>query len=215
MSLLSPEQIFAFLCAAVAITLAPGPDILMVLSLGVSKGAKQAMAFGTGAATACLIQTALVALGVAALIKAEPHVFMILKIVGCLYLLFLGTQAFRGSLKPVDPDADPTINNRLPPGSAGILFLKGMVANLTNPKVILFYLAFLPNQVDKTVGDEGLQILQFGIIFTLQAAVIFACVGFFAGVLRRFLLVHPRVPIWLDRIAAAVFVILGLSILFV
>ncbi|HQC84878.1 MAG TPA: LysE family transporter, partial [Rhodoferax sp.] len=93
MTWLSPEQFFGFLSAALLITLSPGPDNLMVLSIGASRGRRLGMAFGLGCGLGCLSHTVLAALGVGALIAASPAAFLALKLAGGAYLMVLGWQA--------------------------------------------------------------------------------------------------------------------------
>jgi len=137
--LLTPEQLFAFLPAAVLITLSPGPDNLMVLSLGIARGRRAGMVFGLGCALGCLSHTLLAALGISALLAATPWALQALKIAGGGYLIWLGWQALRSSgstLQQASPNAtSPSLSQ---------LFGKGLIANAINPKVVLFFLAFLP-----------------------------------------------------------------------
>jgi threonine/homoserine/homoserine lactone efflux protein len=207
--LISLPQLSAFLAVAVAITLAPGPDNLMVLSLGMARGRRAGVAFGLGCALGCLNHTLLAALGVSALIAASPTAFTALKIAGGLYLVWLGVQVIRKArLHESQPSRYAT-----PAESPARLFVKGLVANAINPKVILFFLAFLPQFVDEAGGPAGWQIVQFGLAFTLETFVIFGAIGWFAGGIGERLARHPGVGAWLDRIAGGLFVALGLRLL--
>jgi threonine/homoserine/homoserine lactone efflux protein len=205
--LLSLPQLWAFLAVAVLITLAPGPDNLMVLGLGMARGRRAGVAFGLGCALGCLNHTLLAALGVSALIAATPVAFAALKIGGGLYLLWLGVQAI---LKARPAATSATVSGEAP----GRLFVKGLIANAINPKVILFFLAFLPQFVDAARGYAGWQIAQLGVVFTFQAAVIFAAIGGFAGSLGERLARHPAVGVRLDRVAGGIFTALGLRLIF-
>ncbi len=205
--MLAPEQATAFLAAAVLITLSPGPDNLMVLGLGMSRGRTAGMVFGLGCALGCLSHTLLAVAGVSALIAASPTAFLALKIAGGLYLLWLGVQALRS------PGGEaPGAGAAAPPASLR-LFGRGLVANAINPKVLLFFLAFLPQFVDPGRGGAAAQIAQLGILFTLQAVVLFVSLGYFAGHVGRWLARTPRAALWLDRTAGAIFVALGLKLL--
>jgi threonine/homoserine/homoserine lactone efflux protein len=93
------------------------------------------------------------------------------------------------------------------------LFVKGLVANVINPKVILFFLAFLPQFVDTAHGHPGWQVVQLGLLFTFETVLIFGAIGWFAGRLGERLARHPAVGTWLDRIAGGIFVALGLRLL--
>lgn len=209
-ALLSLPQFAAFLAAATLVTLAPGPDNLMVLSLGISRGRRAGVAFGLGCALGCLNHTLLAALGVGALVAASPLAFNALRIAGGLYLAWIGVQAIRHA-RPLDAPAGAAedIENARSP------FLKGLIANAINPKVILFFLAFLPQFVDHSRGDAALQIAALGVVFTLESVVIFGAIGWAAGGLGERLARHPAAGAWLDRIAGGIFVALGLRLLLV
>jgi threonine/homoserine/homoserine lactone efflux protein len=203
--LLSLPQLSSFLAVAVLITLAPGPDNLMVLSLGMARGRRAGVMFGLGCALGCINHTLLAALGVSALIAASPIGFTVLKIAGGLYLVWLGVQAIINA-RP----ASVTAATNEPPTT---LFVKGLIANAINPKVILFFLAFLPQFVDAARGHAGWQIAQLGLLFTAETVVIFAAVGWFAGRLGERLARNPTIGTWLDRVAGGIFVALGLRLL--
>lgn len=204
------SQFIAFLGAAMLLTLAPGPDNLMVLSLGAARGRRAGIAFGLGCATGCLSHTLLAALGVSALIAASPTAFGALKLAGGLYLLWLGGQALR-SAGPGAPDAADAPRPAV--DSPARLFGRGLLANAINPKVITFFLAFLPQFVDASRPDVAGQIVQLGVVFTLQGALLFGAIGYFAGGLGLALRRRPAVGRWLDRVAGLLFVGLGLRLI--
>jgi threonine/homoserine/homoserine lactone efflux protein len=207
-ALLTLPQLATFLVAAVLVALAPGPDNLLVLSLGIARGRKAGVAFGLGCALGCLNHTLLAALGVSALIAASPSTFTALKIAGGLYLIWLGIQAIRHA-RPLDPSQA----SETPAEPPGKLFVKGLVANAINPKVILFFLAFLPQFVESERGHVGWQIAQLGVIFTAAAILIFGAIGWFAGSVGERLARRPAIGTWLDRAAGGIFVSLGLRLL--
>ena len=205
--MLTPDQALAFLAAAVLITLSPGPDNLMVLGLGMARGRKAGMSFGLGCALGCLSHTLLAVLGVSALIAASATAFLALKVLGGLYLIWLGVQALRspGGGAPGAGEAAPV--------SLLGLFGRGLFANAINPKVLLFFLAFLPQFVDAGRGHGPAQIAQLGALFTLQAALLFVSLGYFAGHVGRWLARTPRAGLWLDRVAGGIFLALGVRLL--
>jgi len=205
--LLSPEQFIGFLLAAMLITISPGPDNLMVLGVGMSRGRRQGMAFGLGCALGCLNHTVLATVGISALIAASPVAFITLKVCGGLYLIWLGIQALR-SRGGTNVDSSKVANE-----SPRKLFVKGLFANSINPKVVLFFLSFLPQFVIAAHGNVGWQTAQLGLTFTLQAAVLFGLLGYFSGAVGQWLNRHPRAGLWLDRSAGTIFVALGLRLI--
>ena len=144
--------------------------------------------------------------GVSALIAASPTAFTALKIAGGAYLIWLGIRAIRSSgkieLKSSEVESGTTFS----------FFLKGIFANAINPKVILFFLSFLPQFVIAQNGAVTWQIAALGVTFTVQAAILFTLLGYFSGYVGQWLAANRRVGLWLDRLAGAVFVGLGLRL---
>jgi threonine/homoserine/homoserine lactone efflux protein len=205
--MLAPEQFLGFLTAAVLITVAPGPDNLMVLGFGMSRGRAAGIAFGLGCGFGCLSHTLLAALGVSALIAASPTAFLALRIGGGLYLVWLGVRALRsrGQARAT------TVRETDEPLSR--LFAKGLLANAINPKVVLFFLSFLPQFIIAERGHIGWQTAQLGIVFTVQAALLFGLLGLFSGSIGQYLQAHAHAGLWLDRLAGTIFVALGLRMI--
>lgn len=204
---MNPEQFYPFLAAAVLVTVSPGPDNLMVLGVGISRGRAQGVAFGLGCALGCLSHTLLAALGVSALIAASPLAFGVLKLVGGFYLLWLGVQALRHC-------GEVHVSGRaVGDDSLGRRFAKGLLANAINPKVIVFFLSFLPQFVRVESGQVGMQTALLGITFTVQSALIFGLLGYFSGTVGQWLNRHSWTGQWLDRLAGMIFIGLGLRLL--
>lgn len=208
--MLTTAQVLAFLLAAVMLTATPGPDNLMVLSVGMSRGRRSGIAFGLGCALGCLSHTLLAVIGVGALIAASPTAFLLLKWAGGAYLVWLGVQALRhaGAVR-VSGDkaaAEPSLRR---------YFAKGLVANAINPKVVLFFLSFLPQFVDVSRGRMEWQLGLLGLLFTVQAAVLFGLLGYFSGSVGAWINRKPQVGKWLDRLAGTVFIALGLRMIVV
>ena len=205
--MLSAEQFFGFLLAASVITVSPGPDNMMVLSIGMAKGRLPGIAFGLGCALGCLSHTLLAVLGVSALIAASPEAFTVLKVCGGLYLVWLGVNALRSA---GGASVGKASNDRQSPRK---LFLKGIVANAINPKVILFFLSFLPQFIVPGHGSVAAQMAWLGIIFTVQAGVIFGLLGYFSGTLGQWINTSPRLGTAMDRLTGVIFVGLGLRLI--
>ena len=205
--MLTPEQLLAFLAAAILLTLSPGPDNMMVLGIGMAKGRARGMAFGLGCALGCLSHTLLAVIGVSALIAASPLAFTALKVCGGLYLAWMGLHAIRSRGGSGASRAEGVTE------SARTLFFRGVFANAINPKVALFFLSFLPQFVAAQRGDANLQTALLGLAFTAQAAVLFGLLGFISGTVGAWLARRPRAGMWLDRIAGAIFIGLGLRLI--
>ena len=204
--MLTLDQLLAFLLAASLLTISPGPDNLMVLSLGMSRGRKQGMAFGLGCAMGCLSHTTLAAIGVSSLLLASPMAFAALRVAGGLYLFWLGVQALRSR-------GGASVPSDAPDQTAMQLFWRGVLANAINPKVMLFFLAFLPQFVQAERGDVSWQLAALGVAFTLQAALLFGTLGYFAGTVGQWFARWPKVALWFDRLAGLIFCGLGLRLI--
>lgn len=205
--LISPEQFYGFVAAAVLITASPGPDNLMVLGVGMSRGRAQGMAFGLGCGLGCLSHTVLATLGVSALIAASPAAFTALKVLGGLYLIWLGWGALRSK------GGAQVAADGVPDESLLKLFGKGLFANSINPKVVLFFLSFLPQFVVAERGGVSWQTAQLGLLFTLQACLLFGLLGYFSGAVGKWINRNPRAGLWLDRAAGTIFVGLGVRLI--
>ena len=205
--MLTTAQTLAFLATAVTLTATPGPDNLMVLSMGMSRGRRAGIAFGLGCALGCLSHTLLAVVGVSALVAASPVAFTALKVAGGAYLLWMGVQAWRhaGAVR-VGSEAMAETPLRQ-------LFVKGLIANAINPKVVLFFLSFLPQFVVASQGRVEWQLGLLGMLFTAQAAVLFGLLGYFSGRIGTWLNRRPSAGQWLDRLAGAVFIGLGVRMI--
>ena len=170
-----------FLAASVVLTLAPGPDILYLLTKSLSDGTKSGVALATGLCSGVMFHTALVIIGVAALVQNSPAAAMVLKYLGAAYLLYLAYKAFtdKGELKLICGGA------RVNPWK---LWRQGVLMNVLNPKVLMFFLAFLPQFVDINAPQAGRNIAFLGFIFAAQALAIFSLVAFTAGKVRNLVL---------------------------
>ena len=149
----------------------------------------------------------LAVVGVSALLIASPTAFMLLKWAGGAYLLWLGIQALKkagtGQL-PARAAANKSVRS---------LFLQGLIANAINPKVVLFFLSFLPQFVNEAQGHVEWQLGLLGVLFSLQAAVLFGVLGYFSGAIGAWLSRRPAAGRGLDRATGAIFVALGLRMM--
>ncbi|RRQ22641.1 LysE family translocator [Thiohalobacter thiocyanaticus] len=203
------EELLAFSAASVLLGLAPGPDNLFVLTQSALYGARAGLQVVLGLCTGLLVHTALVALGVAALLLASPLAFALLRLAGALYLLYLAWQSFTAAAAPVPAGGQSSLL------SGGQLYRRGIIMNLTNPKVSLFFLAFLPQFVAPEYGRVDLQVGLLGALFILATLLVFGAVALMAGRLGEWLSRSVRTQRWLHRLAGGVFVLLALRLLLI
>ena len=207
----------AFFIASIVLALAPGPDNIFVLTQSALYGWKQGLSVTVGLCTGLLLHTALVACGVAALILASPLLFSTLKTIGALYLLYLAWGALRaGKAAQTVPagNASPGLNTSQAPSlSLSRLYRRGIIMNVTNPKVSLFFLAFLPQFTRPEHGSLVGQILWLGMLFILATICIFGGIAILAGKLGTRLQQSTRMQRWLNWLASAIFTTLALHLL--
>lgn len=199
------DTLLAFLGLSIALTLAPGPDNLMVLGQALAQGWRAGLAIALGCALGCLTHLTWTVLGVAALLAASPRAFFALRVAGAAWLLGLAVQALRGS-RPVragDAAAVPWRRS----------LRRGFVANALNPKVALFFLAFLPQFVDPARSDTARQMIVLGLVFSAQTVVVFGGIALASGALGHALARHPALGPWLDRLCGLIFAGIALRLL--
>jgi threonine/homoserine/homoserine lactone efflux protein len=194
-----------FLATSIAITLAPGPDNLQVLARGISQGRAAGLVAALGFAAGITFHTTLAALGVAALLRSSPVAFEVIKLAGAAYLVWIGIKALRSQ-------GLATAHERAPQPLKAV-FRQSVLGNLLNPKVTLFFVVFLPQFVQPH-GTQSVtvQMLELGVLFMLQTVVVFSLFGVCAGMIGGWLKRRPRVGVWLDRLAGATFIAIGLRV---
>lgn len=195
----------AFFVIALVLGFTPGPDNLFVLMQAASQGRKAGVFVVLGLCTGLLVHTAAVALGLAAVFAASAMAFTVLKFAGAAYLAYLAWQAWRAPAAGVAGVGAPAV-------APGRLFLRGIVMNLTNPKVVLFFLAFLPQFVDTARGPVALQVLTLGAVFILATLLAFGLITYLAGTLGQWLRRSPGVQTGMNRATAVVFAGLALRL---
>jgi len=205
---LSAAQLLGFLLAALLVTLAPGPDNLSVLSLGVSRGRRAGIGFGLGCALGCFTHTLWASLGISAVLAASATAFTALKLVGAAYLFWLGWQALKSPGARFDGAAG-TAADATP---FAVYLRRGFVANAVNPKVALFFLAFLPQFLTAGGDAAAAQSLLLGALFAAQTVAVFGLLGWFAGAVGAWLQARADLGRRLDQATGLLFVGLGLRL---
>lgn len=203
--MLSPDVILTFIGAATLLAWVPGPDNLFVLTQSALYGPKVGLSVTLGLCVGLVAHTIAVSLGVAAIFQSSQMAFDALKVVGACYLLYLAYNAFRA--KP-----EELAGGQLQLKPMWQMLGRGVVMNLTNPKVAIFFLAFLPQFTDPEQGSVVVQMLLLGGLFIVCAFVSFALISLLAGSLSRWLRQSQRGQTILNRIAGVVFVGLALKL---
>ena len=207
------DTLLAFFGVSLLLGITPGPDNLFVLVQSAQRGWRAGMAVVVGLCAGLVVHTAAVALGLAALFAASAEAFTVLKYLGAAYLAWLAWQSLRprpeAMQNAADPDRAPSPSER-PAASAWRMVGRGMVMNLTNPKVVIFFLAFLPQFANPALGNVAPQIMLLGVVFMLATLLVFGAIAVFSGTFGTLLLRSARAQRWLNRAAGVVF--LGLAV---
>jgi threonine/homoserine/homoserine lactone efflux protein len=202
---MSIETLLTFTLASTLLSLAPGPDNIFVLMQSALHGARAGLLVTLGLCTGLIVHTTLVAAGVAAIFLVNDLAFTLLKLLGAGYLIYLAIGAWRAGASALSA-------NGAPPQSALQLYRRGVVMNLTNPKVAIFFLAFLPQFVSPASGEIAFQIMILGVIFILVALLVFGTVALLSGRLAAAFKRSGKIQRLLNRSAALIFTGLALRL---
>jgi threonine/homoserine/homoserine lactone efflux protein len=197
----------AFFLTSLIVVVAPGAGVLYTLSAGLSRGARASVVAALGCTLGILPHMMAAITGLASLLYASSVAFEALKILGVVYLLYMAWNTLKetGALN---------IETRPAPGSALRIVLRGILVNVLNPKLSLFFFAFLPQFVDAGAPNALPQMLELSFVFMLTTFVVFTFYGIFAASVRSHIVSRPRVLAWMRRSFAAVFVLLGARLAF-
>ncbi len=200
------DTLWLFLAASVLLILTPGQDLYLVMTRSLAQGARAGVVTAAGVSAGLLGHTLLVGVGLGALIRASDTLFVLLKTVGAAYLVWLGIGLLRAGAAAFDT----TEGQR---AGVGRLFLHGAVCNLLNPKIVVFYLAFLPQFVPLDTSAPTLSLIALGATFAALTFVIKAPIGCAAGALSSTFRRRPGIAAWLNRISGGILIVLGARLL--
>ena len=203
-----------FFIAALVIGIAPGPDNLFVLAQSATYGARLGFCIILGLCTGIALQICLLVAGVSALIAASPTAFFVIQCLGAAYLLYLAYKSFGVKVGTVTVESDATESSAVP--SARKLYFRGIIMNMTNPKVILFILSLIPPAVrlDRPISPS-LQTAIFGVEFIVATMIVFGSIALLAGTVKKYLLNSPKANRNLNWFSGCVFVMLAIALFFV
>ena len=213
-----------FFIAAIIVGFVPGPDILFVLAQSATYGARLGFCIILGLCTGIALQTCLLVAGVSAVIAASPSAFFVIQCLGAAYLLYLAYKSFQvraGTVK-LDERTGEALQTRDERGvchpeqslpSARKLYIRGIIMNMTNPKVVLFLLSFIPPAVrlDRPI-HPSLQMAILGAEFVIATMMVFGSVALLAGAVKKYLLKSPNANRNLNWFSGCVFVLLAIAL---
>ncbi len=196
-----------FLVTSLVLIVTPGQDMVLVMSRSIAQGPAAGIATAAGVSVGLVGHTVLATLGLGAVLRTSEWLFVALKLVGAAYLIYLGVQLLRSKPQPLDGTAGA-------PRSLRRLFVDGAFSNVSNPKIAVFYFAFLPQFVEPGAAHPTLAVFALGLVFAALTFLVKGPVGLAAGLLSGWLRARPGVLAGLYRGSGAVLLGLGLKLAF-
>ena len=205
--MIEPAKFALFVGVSWALIVAPGPDMFYVITRGIAHGRKAGIVSAVGIICGILVHTMAAALGITLILQTSAFAFLIVKYLGAIYLIYLGIKTWQDK---------STFSLRAPIVSASsrTLFWQGMLSNVLNPKIAVFFMAFLPQFVDQGSGQAPLQMMILGLTFACFGLCFLAVVGYSAGAIGGWLTRRPYFANFLQRLAGGILIGLGIRLAF-
>ena len=199
-------QLGLYVVASLALILTPGQDMLYVMSRALAQGRVAGLYSAVGVIIGILVHTVLAAVGVGAILAASQGLFLALKLSGAAYLVYLGVKLL------LTREASIATQAGGPRFSAASLVWQGVLSNVSNPKIVVFFFAFLPQFVDPRSGNPTADLVFLGALYAAMGLVVKAAVGLAAGSLSERVLRKPRAMVWIHRVSGTILVGQGLRL---
>lgn len=203
--MLDPTKFVLFVGVSWALIITPGPDMIYVITRGIAYGRRAGILSAFGVIAGILVHTTAAAFGLTLILQTSAFAFLIFKYLGAIYLLYLGIKAWR----------DKTIVNFQAPVagvSSRALFWQGVLSNVLNPKIAIFFLAFLPQFVDKEKSQVTLQMVILGLAFACFGLCFLLVVGYSSGAIGGWFTRRPDYAQGLRRLAGSILIGLGVRL---
>jgi RhtB (resistance to homoserine/threonine) family protein len=195
-----------FFLAGILLNLTPGPDTVYILGRSIAQGREAGVASALGICVGSIFHTCAAALGLSAILATSALAFGTIKLIGGVYLIFLGIKMILDRRKQL------SLPSKFRRRTAAAAFRQGVFTNILNPKVALFFLAFLPQFIDPASSTKVLAFLTLGLTFVTTGTIWCLILAWFASVLSERLRTNETITQWLNRTAGALFVFLGLRL---
>ena len=201
--MIEPAKFALFVGVSWALIIAPGPDMLYVITRGMAHGRRAGMLSAIGVVCGILIHTTAAAFGLTLIIQTSAFTFLLIKFFGAIYLLYLGIKAWRDK-------STFSLQTSAPIAKSRALFWQGVLSNVLNPKIAIFFLAFLPQFVDKGSSHVTVQMVILGITFACFGLCFLLVVGYSSGTIGRWLTYRPQYAQFFQRLAGSILIGLGI-----
>ena len=203
--MMDPAKFALFLTVSWALIIAPGPDMLYVITRGMTHGRRAGMLSAIGVICGILVHTTAAALGLTLIFQTSAFAFIIVKYLGAAYLIYLGIKAWREENVFSLLASSSTISSHQ-------LFWQGVLSNVLNPKIAIFFLAFLPQFVDKGGSQVTLQLILLGLTFAFLGLIFLLIVGYSSGTIGSWITRRPQFAQSLGRFSGGILVALGVRL---
>lgn len=202
------QNILLFMGLSWVLVITPGPDLMYVLTQGVSGGKKAGLVSAVGVTLGIFVHTAFAALGLSVILKTSATAFTIVKLIGAAYLIYLGVKMLLSKHNTL-------YINKEQQTSLKKVFTQGVISNTLNPKVALFFMAFLP-QFIKTNGTEisPIPFLILGTIFAFFVLIFLGVLGYFSGIVGEYLKTKVSIYNWIHKVSGSIMILLGAKLAF-
>jgi threonine/homoserine/homoserine lactone efflux protein len=205
--MIEPTKFALFIGVSWALILSPGPDMIYVISRGMAHGRRAGILSAIGVVCGILVHTTAAAFGLTLILQTSAFAFLFVKFIGAAYLLYLGLKAWRDK-------STFSLQTSAPAAKSGALFWQGVLSNVLNPKIAIFFLAFLPQFVDKGSSHVTLQMVVLGITFACFGLCFLLVVGYSSGSIGRWLTYRPQYAQFFQRVAGGILIGLGIRLAF-
>lgn len=204
--MIETSQLLLFIFSSFLLCLAPGPDNVYVLTQGITRNKKAAIITTLGLCSGLIIHTSAATLGISVIFKTSQLAFDIVKYTGAVYLIYLAYKAYKHRNDSLDLSVSSS------KAEMKNLFLRGFIMNILNPKVSIFFLAFLPQFVNPSLGTVPFQMLILGLIFMLTTLIVFSCIGIAGSFLSSKLQKNPKIVKYMNLLTSFVLLSLGVKL---
>ena len=207
------HDLWLFMVAGFLLNITPGPDMAFFGSRTASQGAKSGLAALAGICTGCLVHTAAAAFGLSAILLASANAFLVVKLIGAAYLVYVGVTMLWDSLNQKS-SGSLALDNTMPATRHRKIFWQGFLTNVLNPKVAIFFLAFLPQFISADSPNKAAAFLVLGVLFIVNSCFVTLPLIWFIASARERLQANAKIGLWLNRMCGALFVGVGIKLAF-
>ena len=211
--MLGTHDLLLFLISCVLLNLTPGPDSILIMSRSAAYGWRAGSMAALGIAAGCYVHILAAALGLSAILASSAMAFTIVKLLGAAYLVYLGASALL-SRQAAAADGTPAASVTRAPYSRRSTFMQGFLSNALNPKVALFFLAFVPQFIDPAASNKAAAFMLLGSLFVVSALIYCNGLALFTAFASQRIRISQTFKIWLNKTIGALFVAFGVKLAF-